>query len=349
MTDRDAHAALDAWSLDRPRLEPMSQGNINRSYLVEDASQRRFVLQWVSPIFEPSVCDDIARVTEHLEQRGVLTPRLISTADGHTRTTLRSGTWRLLSYVDGRTFARVQERWQAEEAGRSLARFHRAMTDFGHPFASQRLGVHDLQAHLSGLEAAFDRHVDHPHRSEVAPLAEAILRHADALPALPETAERVVHGDPKLANLVFEPEARRARAWIDLDTIAYMRLPLELGDAFRSWCQGAEEDGAGSSGQEPFDLKRFEAGCRGYHEAGAATDVEWRAFPAATEIIALELAARFCRDAFETTYFGWDPARYPDASTHHRVRAENQLALTASVRRQRERADAIVDRILDGS
>jgi hypothetical protein len=41
--------------------------------------------------------------------------------------------------------------------------------------------------------------------------------------------------------------------------------------------------------------------------------------------IMIELAARFCADALNESYFAWDPVRFPSRSEHNRVRAEGQL------------------------
>jgi Ser/Thr protein kinase RdoA (MazF antagonist) len=75
-----------------------------------------------------------------------------------------------------------------------------------------------------------------------AALAEEIFEAAAILAPLPITPVRVVHGDPKISNLVFAPDADRALCMLDLDTLGTMALPFELGDALRSWCNVASED-----------------------------------------------------------------------------------------------------------
>ncbi len=41
----------------------------------------------------------------------------------------------------------------------------------------------------------------------------------------------------------------------------------------------------------------------------------------------IELGARFCADALNESYFGWNPARFASRSEHNQVRAAGQLAL----------------------
>jgi Ser/Thr protein kinase RdoA (MazF antagonist) len=166
------------------------------------------------------------------------------------------------------------------------------------------------------------------------------------LESLPESPLRVVHGDPKASNVLFAPDRSRALCLVDLDTLSRMRLPLELGDAFRSWCNPGGEDQQRAS----FSLELFAAAVEGY--AGSAGDLptpaERAALVAATETIYVELAARFCTDALEESYFAWDPARYPSRSEHNRVRAESQLAAAASLAAQRAAAEAAVRRAFAG-
>jgi hypothetical protein len=58
----------------------------------------------------------------------------------------------------------------------------------------------------------------------------------------------------------------------------------------------------------------------------------------------IELAARFAVDAFDGSYFGWDPSRFPSRRAHNLVRARGQLALGLSVRAQRSDALDLVRR-----
>ncbi|MEM9075022.1 MAG: hypothetical protein AAGE52_41380, partial [Myxococcota bacterium] len=53
------------------------------------------------------------------------------------------------------------------------------------------------------------------------------------------------------------------------------------------------------------------------------------------ETIALELASRFCLDAFEERYFRWDPERFASAAEHNRVRAEGQLTYARDIAMRR--------------
>jgi Ser/Thr protein kinase RdoA (MazF antagonist) len=338
MPDRllTACVALARWPFDpaNARVHQVAGGLINDTFRVE-AEGRQLALQHVAPIFEPAMCDDVDRVTRHLAAKGVGTPRVVRSRNDRTHEIVDGGIWRVLTWIDGVMHERVDRAGLARAAGAALGRFHAALSDYDEPFAARRLGVHDTDRHLEALKDALTDHADHPRWAAVAPVGEAIFAHPR--PALPNTPERVVHGDPKITNLVFDGATHAGKAWIDLDTVGPMALPLELGDALRSWCNRAGED----LDTAALDLELFEAALTGYAgTAGPVRDEEWAAFVPATETIALELAARFCRDALEESYFGWSPARYPSASHHHLARARSQLALARSVAALRAEAEA---------
>lgn len=341
LDERQPATVLAAWDLDGARCAPIPGGHINRTWRV-DAAAGPFVLQWLNPIFAPEVHHDIEAVTARLAASGLETPRLVRTRAGALwATDPGGGVWRLFTFVPGETLLAADHPARCRAAGALLGAFHAALWDFAHDYRFGRLGVHDTPAHLAGLAHAVSEHADHPEHGAVAPVAAAILEHAAALPLDLGLPLRHVHGDPKISNLRFAPDGR-AVCLVDLDTLARMPLPVELGDAFRSWCSPAGEES-----EARFRLDFFEAGLAGYAAGlgGRAGAAEREALPLLVETIAIELAARFCADALRESYFGWDRARFPRASAHNLVRARSQLALARSVRARRAALEAVVRRV----
>ena len=334
---RQALDVLSAYGLDGARLRPIDTGLINRTFRIEHPKRGTFALQRLNPIFGAEVNQDIERVTEHLSAAGMLTPRLVRTQDGAREVVVDDAIWRLLTWVDGRCLDRIDHPDRARSAGRLLGRFHRILADFTAPFAHARVGVHDTQRHLEGLRQALENDVNHPAYAQVAPIGTAILAHATRLPRLPLDLDRVVHGDPKATNLLFDPTTDEAISLVDLDTLARMPVVLELGDAFRSWCSISRED----DDRAGFDLDLFSAAVQGYAKGSAnfLTPAERAALVIATETIAIELSARFARDALEDRYFGWNQDRFPTRTAHNLVRARNQLSLAQAVLEVRNQAE----------
>ena len=325
---------LEVFGLAGARPERLTSGLINASWRVETPTGERYILQRVNPLFRATVNDDIDAVTRHLEGKGMLTPRLVRTSGGNLTLVHDGDVWRLLTFISGISRDALEISRQAREAGSLLGRFHLALADLRHTFSSPRLGVHDTARHLGELERVLGSHRDHRCFDTIAPVAERILELASRLPDLPPAEEGIVHGDPKISNFIFDPVTDEAICLVDLDTVAPMQVILELGDAFRSWCNPAGEDTAKTEFSVPF----FHAAVGGYTRVAAdlLSDDEWRALPAATLTITLELASRFAADALRENYFGWDSARFESAADHNLVRAAGQLCLAESIRAQWE-------------
>lgn len=330
VTVADARTVLAAWpGTQDADVAPLGSGLINDTFAVHTKAGDAWVLQRVHPVFDPAIHDNIARVTERLAERGLTTPRLVPTSDGARFTIVDDAPWRVMTRVPGATHDAVRSPGQARAAAALLGRFHAALHGLvPGAFVGLRTGVHDTPTHLATLRAAVAEHPGHRLHAEVAPLADTLLSAAERLPALPETPPRIVHGDPKINNVVFDADDR-AVAWIDLDTVAPMPLAYELGDAWRSWCNPTGED----TPQSTFDLEVYEASLAGWAETFAPppTPEEREGLLSGVEWITLELAARFLADALRESYFGWNRQRYPSRGEHNLVRARSQWSLHEAV------------------
>ncbi len=314
-----------------------SSGLMHGTWLVQ-AAAGAFVLQRLHhKLATHEILRDYVAVTEHLAAKGVPTPRLVRTVAGELVAHEGERWWRLATFVPGETRDRVEHPQQAEEGARVLADFHRAMADIPHTFESQH-PLHDTEGHLRRLREARAR-PEHAEflaaiRDEVEEV-EAQLA-ATVLPAgLPR---RVVHGDPKISNVLFEGD--RAVALLDLDTCTRHSVLVDLGDAVRSWCRDGGEDE-----RQRFHLDRFDAILRGYAALGPPLESAERAhLGRAGRMITLELASRFLRDALEDEYFAWDETRYADRRAHNRARGRAMLYLAQDMAARQTEVDALVTR-----
>jgi Ser/Thr protein kinase RdoA (MazF antagonist) len=315
--------------LDEAEVRPFGAGLINETFLVT-RGERRLILQKLAPIFPAVINRNVEAVTRRLAEAGMPTPRLVPTRAGEPGLDLgEDGVWRLQTYVDGVAFDVVASPGQARAAGELVARFHGALDGLPHAFAGLRAGVHDTPRHVARLRDALAAHAGHRLFAQASALAGELLAAAGALAPLPELPARICHGDLKLNNVLFAgrepPASEQALCLIDLDTVGPMALAHELGDAWRSWCNRGHEDAPDAV----VDLAVFRASWEGYRGGIGRTlgRDERRALVGGVDWISLELAMRFCTDALEESYFGWDPARYPGRGEHDLARARGQWAL----------------------
>jgi Ser/Thr protein kinase RdoA (MazF antagonist) len=327
--------------LDGPlRLRSLHGGLLHQSFHVR-AGPVEYVLQRVSEVFAPEIHQNIEAVTGHLVARGLPAPRLIPTRKGELSAALGPlGRWRLMEHLGGVSFEKMGSALQARSAGALVGRFHAALRDFDAPLCPMGIPYRDTPHYLAALREALARHRSHRLHAPMARLAERIFAAFETLGTPAAVRERVIHGDLKLSNLLFEGEEGAARdrafALVDFDTLMRGTLWMELGDAWRSWCNAAGED----SSSPRFDLEIFAASCEGF-ASGYGLPLErdeCDSLTTAPERITLELCARFVTDALEETYFGWDSERFPARGEHNAVRAEGQWRLaevTAATRARR--------------
>ena len=299
----------------------IQSGLMHETYrVVTDDNQ--FILQRLHPkLSTQEILNDYVRVTEHLAAHGFTAPQVLNTVDGLSIVLDENDRWwRLTSFVEGETHERVVSVQQAEEGARILGAFHLGMASFPYEFESAH-PLHDTQGHLQNLIIA----LENPAYVDSAPLvneqAEAIIRLLAEVRLPTELPLRVVHGDPKISNVMFSGET--AVGMIDLDTCNRHTLLVDLGDAIRSWCRDGYEDEV-----QQFHLDRFEGILRGYAKSGCPlskdeVDYLWMAGP----MITLELASRFARDVMEDNYFAFNTALYESRRAHNLARMNSMIFL----------------------
>ena len=324
---RAAERALGAYSLQGAPLDFVEHGLINRTWRVRAGEGEVYALQRLSAILGAEIHEDIEAVTAHLAAKGMATPRLVRTVGGDLYVQQEDGVWRVLTWLEGEFHNRLENAAQARQAGALLARFHRALANFDGRFASTRRPIHEPARRFADLDRALAVHAGHPLRAEAGELRRRTMEIVSGLPPMPDTPPRVVHGDPKINNMLFTP-AGEGLAMVDLDSLGRLSLPYELGDAFRSWCNPAGED----SEDARFSVELFEAARSGYlGVADFITSDEKNCLVDATLWITLELTTRFTADILNNRYFGWNPKRFASRAEHNLVRARGQLNLAESL------------------
>lgn len=343
----DLATVLAAWGLQGAALTPLHDGLINPTWRVEAEGQIVGALQQLNDkIFKPTVHLDIECVTAHLAAKGMLTPRLRPTLEGKLWHEQHGKVWRILSWVGERTVHRISDPAMAGHGGQLVGRFHAALADLDFQAQHVRPGAHDTDLHMVTAARAVAEHGHHRLHARVEPLVAKLQSEWAGLRerALVDLPRRVIHGDLKISNLRFA--GQEAVALIDLDTLAWGDLGVELGDMLRSWCNPAREDATGAA---RFDLELFEAAMRGYASASGTwgpTAAEWAAVVPSVARICLELSARFAADALQECYFGWDASAWPAAGEHNLARAMGQFRLARSVLAQQAEAEARLDAVL---
>ncbi|MGR9085548.1 MAG: phosphotransferase enzyme family protein [Gammaproteobacteria bacterium] len=290
-------------------LAPLGNGLINDTFLVE-AGTFRFVLQRINrEVFpEPerimanlTVLDRcIHRVGE--EAIGLRLPHVLKTKTGFSHFLDPYGdVWRAQSYITGtESLETVREPGDAYQAGWALGRFHRLLSGLDPALMCDTLpGFHITPGYLSRYRQLVARPDTPPSSLESRYCDHFISEHAFLADDLESAKQRgllpirVIHGDPKLNNFLFDKHSGKVVSLVDLDTVKPGLLHYDIGDCVRSCCHDAL---AGV-----IDLDTAAAILEGYlgEGSGFLTDQDYRYLYSAIRLIPFELGLRFYSDYLE--------------------------------------------------
>jgi hypothetical protein len=329
------------------------RGNIHATYLVtlKAPAETQFILQRLNTrVFrQPQlIMQNLRTLSEHLAPRlpgaplapgrRFEVPRLLASRDGRDYFIGPDGSfWRALSFIEGaETFEVITDTGRAKEVGYALGRFHSLLSDLPAASLADTLpGFHVTPNYLahydvvvaqnppgSGREVAYAACRVAEHRARAAVLEEASARGL--------LIRRVIHGDPKVNNVLFDAATGRAVALVDLDTVKAGLVHYDIGDCLRSACNPLGEE------TEYWEQVRFEPElCRAMLQSylsearGFITGCDYDYFYEAILLLAFELGLRFFTDYLAgNVYF---KAAYPE---HNLARALVQFKLTESIASQ---------------
>jgi Ser/Thr protein kinase RdoA (MazF antagonist) len=343
-------------------FEPLGSGHINDTLLVTLAAgaPRQVVLQRLNRAVFPEPEKIMANLTvlaDHLAARLAKEPlagadprmvvRPLGGSAGHRYFRDPGGDfWRLITYVEDAVHREALATPEAaREAGRGLGLFHRLTADLDPARLADTLpGFHVAPGYLTAYDRLLAESKGGDDWPGAADCRQIIAAHRELAGVLEEAAgrgllsPRVIHGDPRLANLLFDRESGRAVALVDLDTVKPGLLHYDLGDCLRS-CGNPVGDDPADLNAVRFDLEIGRELLGGYlTEAGSTlSQADYDLIYPAVRLLAFELGLRFFSDHLAGDLY-FKTAR----PGHNLYRALVQFRLLASIEAQEGEIRAIV-------
>ncbi len=338
---------------------PTGNGNVNDTYLAifrNTFEEYQVILQRVnSHVFpDPSlIMRNLRTVTAHVHDklekdseradRIWQMPKIVQTREGCDYFADDSGAlWRVITKIPSATaFDEAQSPEHARECGTVLGYFHWLLSDLDPARIADPLpGFHITPRYLSGYDQivesvpeARDRLSSSMEARRMAAFIEKRREFATVLQKAllcGELRQRMMHGDPKVNNIMIDDFTGKGTAMIDLDTISPGLVHYDFGDAVRSICNPAGEE-------EPdlrkvvLDLELFEAFCSGYLEQAEMfmSETSKAYLFDSVRLITFELGLRFFQDHLAgNVYF---KTTYPEQNLH-RARVQFKLCESIEVR-----------------
>jgi Ser/Thr protein kinase RdoA (MazF antagonist) len=300
-------------------------------------------LQKLHQIFTPAVLEDIEVITSRLEKADIVTPRLIRTMKGDLGANSEGRTWRMLTYIGGKTYEHGINNQMAESAAALIGKFHNALTGLDYEFLHKIPYFHDTQSIMESLTRINMLYQSTGKYKTLSPLTEEILIQYEKIKdSIKGLTERIIHGDLKLNNMRFDERGRQAIAIVDLDTLGTGKIVIDIGDAIRSWCHKLIDlDGE----DDLFDLDMFRSVMSGYMStAFFMTREEIRSVPEGVVMMMLELSARYVTDAYQESYFRLDSEKFPNLFEQNKTKAFAQMRLFNDFKKKMDKVVKILIR-----
>lgn len=338
---------------------PTGCGNVNDTYLAifrNTFEEYQVILQRINNKVFPDpvlIMKNLRVVTAHVHaklesdseraDRVWQMPKIVRTREGNDFfVDDENGFWRVITKIPSATaFEEAQGVEHALECGTVLGYFHWLLSDLpGEKVFDPLPGFHITPGYLAAydqvietLPEAKERLSSSMEARRMAAFVEKRREFANVLQnalVCGELKKRMMHGDPKVNNIMIDDFTGKGTAMIDLDTICPGLAHYDFGDAIRSICNPAGEEESNLS-KVVLDLELCEAFCRGYLEQAEMfmSEADKAYLFDSIRLITFELGLRFFKDYLAgNIYF---KTSYPDQNLH-RARVQFKLCESIEVR-----------------
>ncbi len=346
------------------QIQPLGNGNINDTFLVRlnDAGQAQigqqcWVLQRINTQVFPQpkgVMQNMWQVTEHVQrrlqqsppERRWETPRVLLTQAGHDHWSNGPDSfWRAISFIEeAESFETMQSITQAEEVGYALGMFHQLISDLPpNDLVDTLVGFHITPLYLQHYDQTLS--ITQVASSPDVNYALNFIHHHRDLAYLLEQAKesgklplRLMHGDPKVNNVMFDRTTKKAVSLVDLDTVKPGLVHYDIGDCLRSGCNPIGEETRDWQSVH-FDPDLCRAMLTGYLAIASRflTALDYSYFYDAMRLLPFELGLRFFTD-----YLAGNVYFKVSDTEQNLARALVQFQLTASIEAQETSLRAMI-------
>lgn len=306
-------------------IRPTGSGNVNDTYLAvfrTHFSEERIIIQRVnSHVFSHPewIMENLSILTNHCHKqlqaesesadRIWQLPRIVPCRNGQDYHVDEDGRfWRALTLIaSAKSYDVAQSAEHAYEIGTVLGQFHRLVSSMNPMSLRDTLpGFHETPKYLEQYDAVAQT-----------PEAQELVKNSMTVRNLQQFIEerrgfssvlhnalesgelnlRLIHGDPKISNIMIDDDTGKGTAIIDLDTAKPGLIHYDFGDALRSLCNREGEE-TNELGRVSFDLDLCEAFVRGYivHARDFLTENDKKYLYDSIRLITFELGLRFFQD-----------------------------------------------------
>jgi Ser/Thr protein kinase RdoA (MazF antagonist) len=237
------------FSLVITEIKPLGNGLINDTFLVL-TPESPFVLQRINADVFPApehIMANLVQLNQHIAQKPgaavkLQIPELLKTTTQQDFFRADNGDiWRALHFIaNSESLETLGSLAMAAQVGFALGHFHRLVSDLNPELLYDTLpSFHIAPDYLKHYQRVLQQTTLLP---ENAYCADFIAQHQAITDDLESAKQqgllklRVIHGDPKLNNFLFDKHSGKIISLIDLDTVKPALVHYDIADCLRSCC-----------------------------------------------------------------------------------------------------------------
>ncbi|MBR6477790.1 MAG: phosphotransferase [Lachnospiraceae bacterium] len=268
-------------------VTPFGDGHVNETFLVK-TGEGRYVCQHVRKAMDIGILEhNYLLYSKSCREADWPCPAWMNTREGAYFYTDGSGEhWRMYPLIEGEVRAMPLSDEELFACGQGLGKMHQILQTLSEKPCAVYPMLHDLGHYYERYSNLF--HGGSLLEGQRDPVLEDLIRSKiDGFLKLRLRKDHVIHGDPKLANVLFQNG--KVKALIDLDTVMQGSLLEDVADCIRSCCIR----------EGRLDGPSAKLLIQGYQSAenGLLSPEEIRLLPKVTEKICIELGLRYYTDS----------------------------------------------------
>ena len=216
-------------------VTPFGDGHINDTFRVVTDDEGTFICQRIRKAMNLAALEhNYLLYASAFEGAGMPYPIWLRTWEGkYFHTDPEGDHWRMYPMIEGEVLELPLSEDALFACGQGLARTHQALQNLsGTPTAVYPM-LHDLKHYADRYQGILEDGAFYEEQRDGA-LEEEIKLGIGEMLSLKVDKTRMIHGDPKLANILFRDG--RVKTLIDLDTVMQGSLLEDIADCIRSCC-----------------------------------------------------------------------------------------------------------------
>lgn len=332
-------------------ISTFGEGHINRTYLVT-TDKDKYILQRINNIVFKDIdalMNNINIVTSFISSQGKETIKLIKTKDNKLYKKIPGGYYRIMEVnKETITYQKVDGNLKlVESCGEAFGELHQLLSHIDPKDIKETIpNFHNTKRRYLNLLDAYATIEDEKVKETKDEFKFILDNKASYSLIYDEIAkgnikERIIHNDTKINNILFDKKTNLYRCVIDLDTLMPGSVLFDIGDAFRGFFTGDNEDNPDTSLLK-VDKEVFKTFVKAYLSKmkNELSEMEIKLIPFSAYLMTIECGIRFLEDYLRgNVYFA---VKY---EKHNLVRARSQIALAKDILAHLDELNEIVSEL----